>query len=123
MAGVSVSNGPSVIGPDTSVRGTLAGDEDLVIEGRVEGTVNIAADVVIALRGVVEASVEAESITVHGQVFGDLVATRGISVEKTARIQGSLTAPRIVISEGAYVRGSIDMDVELPDALAKSLPR
>jgi cytoskeletal protein CcmA (bactofilin family) len=116
-------NMPSVIGPETVVRGTVAGDEDLVVEGRVEGSINLAADLFVGPRGLVEASVDAESATIQGQVIGDIVASRSVVVEKSARVEGSITAPRVVIHEGAHVRGRVDMDVNIPDVLTKSLSR
>ena len=123
MAVAQLSSTPCVIGPDTCVRGTLAGEEDLVVEGRVEGSISLSAHLVVAPRGELEANVDVETVVVHGRVIGDIVASRGITIEKGARVEGKVAAPRVVIHDGAHFRGTVDMDVQLPDALAKSLAR
>lgn len=113
--------GSCVIGPEIAVRGSLSGEEDLVVEGRLEGTVSLTGHLVVATTGQVEANVDVESIEVHGQVRGDISATRSITIQKGAQVSGNVKAPRIIINDGAHFDGAVEMDVQLPEALRKSV--
>ncbi len=115
--GSTPSSTACVIGPQTAVRGSLSGQEDLVIEGRVEGSVSLAGHLIIADSGDVEADLDIESIAVLGQVRGDIVASRSITIEKGARVSGNVRAPRVIINDGAHFDGAVEMDVDLPDGL------
>lgn len=90
-----------------------------MVEGRVEGTIQIAGHLVVAEGGVVESDVEVESVDVHGQVAGDVTASATITIHPGAQVLGNLRAPRIIIDEGAHFQGAVDMDVELPEGLAR----
>jgi len=116
-----VPGGNCVIGPEIAVRGNLVGEEDLVVEGRLEGTVSLSGHLVVAESGQVEADLEVESIEVHGQVHGDISASRSITIEKGARVAGNVKAPRVIINDGAHFDGAVDMDVDLPEPLRKSV--
>lgn len=116
----SPSEGACVIGPETSVRGALSGDEDLVVEGRLEGNVSLTGHLIIAESGDVEADLDVESIQVHGHVRGDISASRSITIEKGAQVQGNVKAPRVIINDGAHFDGAVEMDVDLPESLRKA---
>jgi len=109
-----------VIGPQTAVRGSLSGQEDLVIEGRVEGSVSLSGHLIVAESGEVEADLEIESIAVLGQVRGDIVASRSITIERGAQVSGNVRAPRVMINDGAHFDGAVEMEVDLPDDLRKA---
>jgi cytoskeletal protein CcmA (bactofilin family) len=115
------SSDACVIGPQTAVRGALSGQEDLVIEGRVEGSVSLAGHLIIAETGEVEADLDIESIAVLGQVRGDIVASRSITIERGAQVSGNVRAPRVIINDGAHFDGAVEMDVDLPDDLRKAV--
>ena len=119
MAAPAISSSPCLVGPRMTIRGALVGEEDLVVEGRVEGTIQIAGHLVVAEGGVVESDVEVESVDVHGQVAGDVTASATITIHPGAQVLGNLRAPRIIIDEGAHFQGAVDMDVELPEGLAR----
>ncbi len=108
-----------VLGPQIAVRGALSGEEDLVVEGRIEGNVSLAGHLVVAAGGVVEADLEVSSIEVHGEVRGDIVATRSITIERGAMVAGNCRAPRVIIHDGAKFDGAVDMDVALPEGLSR----
>lgn len=109
-----------MIGPKITVRGALSGEEDLVVEGRLEGRVTLVGHLVIAPGGIVEADVEASSVEVRGEVRGDIVAARSITIERGATVAGNVRAPRVMIHDGAHFDGAIEMDVALPDGFARS---
>ncbi|MCR9163021.1 MAG: polymer-forming cytoskeletal protein [Nannocystaceae bacterium] len=114
------SSDACVIGPETAVRGALSGQEDLVIEGRVEGSVSLAGHLIVAETGEVEADLDIESIAVLGHVRGDIVASRSITIERGARVSGNVRAPRVIINDGAHFDGAVEMEVDLPDDLRKA---
>jgi cytoskeletal protein CcmA (bactofilin family) len=123
MASASPVSSTCVIGPRIAVRGSIAGDEDLVIEGRVEGSVSLTGHLVVAEPGTVEANLEATSVEVHGEVVGDIVASRSVEIERTARVHGNIRAPRVIIRDGAQFRGRVEMVVDLPEGLLSNRSR
>ncbi len=123
MVSMPPSTSPCVLGPQISVRGTLVGDEDLIIEGRVEGSLTLSGHLVVAEPGVVEANLDVDSIDVRGAVIGDIVASRSITIEKGAQVNGNVRAPRVIIHDGAHFHGAVEMKVTLPDHLAKTVSR
>jgi cytoskeletal protein CcmA (bactofilin family) len=90
-----------VIGAKTTIKGEITGDEDLVIEGNVEGQIRITRDLRVAPGGVLKATVEAQSLTVSGEVVGDCQAQTRVEIQATGRLTGNIRAPKIVIAEGA----------------------
>ena len=107
------SGSTASIGPSIHIDGDLKGEEDLVVEGRVTGTIQLRSNTLtIGNQGKVEARVYAHTILVEGTVNGDLYASERISVRQSARIEGNIYAPRISLEDGARFRGAIDMDAE-----------
>jgi len=111
------------LGPKITVRGTLSGEEDLLVEGRVEGSVSLAGHLIVAEGGVLEADLDVQSIEVHGEVRGDIVASESITIDKGAHVAGNVRAPRVIIHDGAHFQGAVEMDVDLPEGLARGLTR
>ncbi len=99
------------IGPTIAVNGEITSDEDLIIDGRVSGSV-LARDAVVVVgeSGHVEADVRSPRIQVLGTVNGSLGASERIELAASARVSGSLSANRVVIADGARFDGSVDMD-------------
>lgn len=112
-AATGSSGGAAIIGPSISINGELKGQEDLVVEGTIEGTVELKQNTLtVGPKGTIKAQVYAHTILVDGTVNGDLFASERISIRKSARIEGNILAPRISLEDGAKFRGSIDMDAE-----------
>ena len=100
----------ATIGPSISIRGDVTGDEDLLIQGRVDGSVILDAHAVtVGGQGRVKASITGRLITVEGHVEGDLTAQEQIILRGTAQVQGDVKAPRVVLEDGASFRGLVDM--------------
>lgn len=110
---------PCIIGSQITIQGNLSGAEDLVVEGRIEGTIKLSNHLTVEAAGVVEADLEVEDLTVHGTVQGDIHASRSITITTGARVVGNIRAPRIIIEDGARFRGRVEMDVDLPADLSK----
>ena len=98
-----------VIGAKTTVKGEITGDEDVLVEGSVEGQVRISRDLRVAASGSVRATIEAQSVIVSGEVLGDCTAAVRVDIQATGRLTGNIRAPKIVIAEGAVFRGNSDM--------------
>ncbi|TVS13393.1 MAG: polymer-forming cytoskeletal protein [Wenzhouxiangella sp.] len=113
----SSKSGSAVIGASIQIDGSLKGDEDLLIQGKVKGTVELKKNsVTIGESGQVNADIYAQTIAVEGRLEGSLVASERVVIRKTAHIKGTIVAPRVMLEDGARFNGSIDMDPET-DAL------
>jgi cytoskeletal protein CcmA (bactofilin family) len=103
----------AVIGPKIIFKGELSGEEDLLIQGRVEGKIDLKGHhLTIGSQGVIKANVSAKTITIEGAIEGDVVAAEHIAVKSGSRVNGNLKAERVTLEDGAKFRGAIDMDVE-----------
>jgi cytoskeletal protein CcmA (bactofilin family) len=105
---------PCLIGSKVTVKGSISGNQELVVHGRVEGRVGLENRLTVEEDGSVQADIEVIEATVRGEVRGEVVASKVAFLHSTARVAGTLRAPRIVIEEGARFSGNIEMDVELP---------
>jgi cytoskeletal protein CcmA (bactofilin family) len=104
-----------IIGKGITIKGTLTGSADLVVEGRIEGHVSLKNHLTIETSGKVQADIKADQLTVNGEASGNIDASSRVSISTSAKVSGDIKAPRVVIEEGAVFNGSIEMDVELPD--------
>jgi cytoskeletal protein CcmA (bactofilin family) len=105
----------NIIGKGITIRGSLSGGGDLVIEGRVEGQIALKNLLTIEATGIVQADIRAEELTINGEASGNIDASSKVAINTNARVQGDVKAPRVVIEDGAVFNGSIEMDVKLPD--------
>ena len=104
------SRGSATIGPSITIKGDVTGNEDLVIQGRIDGTVTLKKhNVVVGPEGNVRANVHGRSVTVEGEVTGDLQGLEQVVLRKTAKVDGNIQAPRVTLEDGARFRGGIDM--------------
>ncbi|MCR9094823.1 MAG: polymer-forming cytoskeletal protein [bacterium] len=104
------------IGRATTITGNIVADEDLEIQGVVEGSVRLANhQVTIGAEGHVKASVDAETVMVYGRITGDVIASDLVEIEKGGIVGGDIRAPRIVMHDGAIVVGALDMSAALPN--------
>jgi len=106
---VRSSSSPCVIGPKIKIVGELSGDEDVLIEGQIEGEIRITRDLKVGAGGMVKAKVSAQSIIVSGEIVGDCEASGRVELQSTGKLTGNIRAPKIVIAEGAMFRGNSDM--------------
>jgi cytoskeletal protein CcmA (bactofilin family) len=100
----------SVLGPTLKFKGELSADEDLLINGRVEGSIKHSSSLTIGESGHVKADVTAEYIAVEGRVEGDLHGRKCVKIRETAKIDGNIVSPNVSLIEGAKFNGKIDMD-------------
>ena len=109
-----------VLGKTLLFRGELTAEEDVVLQGRVEGSIRHARNLIIGTDGSVLGDVYASHLTVEGLVEGDLHCTEAVIVRATAQVRGNIFAPRVGIMEGATFNGRVEMD---PGAAAQGNPR
>ena len=103
-------NPVSVIGETLHFKGDLSAGEDLVIEGKVEGTINQGkCCLTVRPKGELLADVNATKIFIEGRVTGDLQATVSVTVRESGIVEGNIVAPKVAINEGATFNGSIEM--------------
>ena len=100
----------ATIGRSITIRGDVSGDEDLLIQGRVDGSVDLKQQsVTVGQEGRVKANIAGRVVIVEGEVEGDLQAEEQIILRSTATVKGDITASRVVLEDGASFRGGVDM--------------
>lgn len=113
MTSTTRSRTAATIGPSIQISGDVTGNEDVRIEGRVEGTVNLSDNVLtVGKEGQINATANARAIFVEGKVEGDLQADEQIVIQSSGNVRGNIVAPRVTLEDGCKFKGSIDMDVE-----------
>lgn len=102
----------ATLGATIVIKGELSGDEDLVIQGRVEGKIVLAKhSVTVGTTGRIKADIQAKSIRIAGQVEGNLLGEEELVIHQSGRVQGNITAPRVTLEGGSKFKGSIDMEL------------
>ena len=100
----------TTIGESIVIKGELSGDEDLLIEGPVEGKINLNRNALtVREHGKVTATVVAKTVVVAGKVRDNIIAADKVDIRDTCSMEGNICAPRVVIANGAYFRGGIDI--------------
>jgi cytoskeletal protein CcmA (bactofilin family) len=97
----------STIGRGTTIRGSVRGEGDLEVHGRVEGAIEVTGDVTLGESALVRGDVRGRRVVIHGAVAGNVSAEESLILEPGARVVGDLGAPRIGIRPGALVRGNV----------------
>jgi len=104
----------AVIGPSIQINGDLSGEEDLIIQGKVQGTIQLKEkSLTVGSKGQVDANVLAHTVIVEGQVKGDLYGAERVAIRKTGDVEGNIVSPKVSLEEGCRFKGSIDMDQEV----------
>jgi cytoskeletal protein CcmA (bactofilin family) len=112
----------SVIGPTLIFRGELSADEDLVIEGTIEGTIaHHKKNLTIGAKGRVSADIHASSVLVEGQLDGDIHSDGLVSLAKGATVNGNIYCARLVLQDGARFNGKVEMVKQSPLKIAPKL--
>jgi cytoskeletal protein CcmA (bactofilin family) len=100
----------ATIGKSLVIKGEVTGSESLYIDGRVEGSINLAGNrVTIGRNGVVAANINAREIVVLGKVRGNLTASDRVDIRSDGSLTGDVIAARISIEDGAFFKGGIDI--------------
>ena len=102
----------ATLGSSIQIRGEVTGDEDLLIEGRVEGRVELRqGELTVGEKGTVSAAISARVVTVQGLLEGDVRGAERVEIQGTGRLKGDIVCTTIVVHEGAEIHGSISTKV------------
>jgi len=108
-AALTPSGATTVIGSRLKIVGDVSGDEDLVVNGRLEGKIRVDRKVVVSAGAEVEGDVQAKSVIIGGKVHGQVMASERAELLPSGRVQGNVHSPRIVMAEGAQIQGRVVM--------------
>lgn len=101
----------AIIGQSIHIKGELTGNEDLTIDGTVEGNIELKENnLIIGQNGNIKADIHAKMVTITGEVQGNVNAEEKVEIRETGKLRGNIVAPRIVITDGAFFKGSVEMD-------------
>jgi cytoskeletal protein CcmA (bactofilin family) len=101
----------ATIGPSISVQGNLTGEEDMLIQGRIEGEIVFKNhNVIVGNNGRVKADIHGRSIRIEGEVKGNLYGDEEVVIRASGQVQGNIVAPRVTLDNGSKFKGSIDME-------------
>lgn len=101
----------TIIGSGSRVIGDLISDEDVMLEGQIEGKVKAERMVTVGSGGELEGDIQARSVIVAGKVRGQILASERAELSSTAVVHGSVQAPKIIIAEGAHLQGNVAMSI------------
>ena len=119
----------ATLGPSIFIHGDVTGDEDLIVQGRVDGTIALPQNNLTVGRDArVKATVRARAIEIQGEIEGDMRGDEQLVIRTTGRARGNITAPRVTLEDGCRFQGSVDMETapapagpgERPDAGARN---
>ncbi len=112
----TTTSGPqSFIGASISIKGEVTGAEDLLVQGFIEGLVNLKQNIVtVGKSGRVTANVHGRIIHVEGEVVGDLFGTEQVVVHQSGSVTGNISSPRVSLEDGARLKGAIDTSAASP---------
>lgn len=101
----------AVIGPSIAIQGELTGEEDLLIQGRIEGKIDLRKNsVTVGRNGRVQADIYGRMISVEGEVEGNLFGEEQVVIRQSGSVRGNIIAPRVSLEDGSKFKGSIDME-------------
>src|ERR1700722_683684 len=106
----TAASGLAQIGKSVVVKGELSGSEDLYVDGQVEGSIALKGNsLTVGPNGQVKASVDAKGVVVQGKLDGNIQASDRVDLRKSAIVTGDISAQRISIEEGAYLKGKVEI--------------
>ena len=101
----------AIIGPSIRIKGTLSGKEDLLIQGRVEGRIDLKKNnITVGKSGRIKGDIYGKVISIEGEVQGNLFGEERIVLRQSGRVRGDMRAPAINLEEGAKFKGNIAME-------------
>ena len=102
-----------MIGPKISIKGNLTGEEDLLIEGNLEGMIEMRQhSLTIGKKGQIKADIHGKTIIIEGTVEGNLHAEERLLIRQPGVVRGNIISPRVALEDGSNFKGSIDMSAK-----------
>lgn len=101
---------PAQIGKSVVIKGELSGSEDLYVDGQVEGSITLKGNsLTVGPNGQIKASIDAKGVVVQGKLEGNIQAGERVELRKSAVVTGDISTQRILIEEGAFLKGKVDV--------------
>ena len=101
---------PTIIGESIIIRGEVFGKEDLIVKGRVEGSITLEKQLLIDNTGDIKADINSNEVRVSGKLTGNITAKTRVEVTKAGTMNGDIKSPRVILADGSKFKGSIDME-------------
>ena len=101
----------TVIGPGITIEGEVSSQDEVVIGGVLRGKLAVEGPVTVEQEGVVEADIGAQSVSIGGNVTGNITATDRVELRTGGKLVGDVKTARLTIADGAMFKGNVDMDV------------
>lgn len=105
----AASGQSSLIGKTLLVKGEVYSEDEILIEGKIQGKISVKNRVVVGRDGVVEAEIEARDIVIKGKVTGDVHGSQRVEIVPAGTLHGNIHAPRVVIADSGFFEGNIEM--------------
>lgn len=98
--------------PSITIKGDISGTEDLILEGKMQGSITLPKnEVIIGPEGAVKANITASKISIEGKVSGDIKSSERVVIKQSGRLEGNIVAPRVVLEDGCQFKGSVEMNI------------
>jgi len=121
-ASASAAAGTTHIAPGAKITGQVNGNSDLVVDGELEGQVRLDSNVTIGAEGKVQGDIVARSVRIGGRVVGNVQGHEKVEILPTGRLEGDVAAPRVVLAEGAFFKGKVEMTGKPAAAAGAGVP-
>jgi cytoskeletal protein CcmA (bactofilin family) len=109
----------AIIGPSMHIKGEIRSDEELLVDGEVEGIVESGSSLTIGRNGKVRANIRAREVVIFGSVKGNIEAIEKLAIREQGSLIGDIKTATISIDDGAYFKGSIDISRPEPKISSK----
>jgi len=106
-----MTDAETIIGSTITINGEFGSEENVAIQGKVQGRIETTADLLVEEGGVVEAEVRTQNIDIRGTIVGNVTASDKFEIHVGGNVTGDIRAPRVVLADGAKYKGNIDMEV------------
>jgi cytoskeletal protein CcmA (bactofilin family) len=110
------------IAPGAKITGEVNGTSDLVVDGELEGQVRLESNVTIGAEGRVQGDIVARSVRIGGRVVGNVQGHEKVEILPSGRLEGDVAAPRVVLAEGAFFKGKVEMTGKTAPAPTPAAP-
>lgn len=103
----------SSLSPAITLTGDISGEEDLVLDGKMDGSINLPKnELLIGPEGQVKANIVALKVSVEGRLTGDIKSAERVVIKHSGRVEGNIVAPRVVLEDGCQFKGSVEMNID-----------
>jgi cytoskeletal protein CcmA (bactofilin family) len=109
QAPVAASSQSALVGKTLLVKGEIYSEDEILIEGKIQGKITVKNRVVIGRDGIVEAEIDAREIIIKGKVTGNVRGSQRVEIVPAGTLHGNIHAPRVVIADSGVFEGNIEM--------------